>query len=101
MEEFCYDEATIYNSGLAQHYETGEPLPRELFAKLKEQKTYQAAMGMVRQLYFGALDMALHHTYTPGGETTPFDYQKELAEREVGRRFRSTVLSLGGGTHPS
>jgi len=158
MEEFCYDEATIYGSGLATHYETGEPLPRELFAKLKEQKTYQAAMGMVRQLYFGALDMALHDTYSPKGGATPFDFQKQLAERftvipplpedrflcgfghifaggysagyysykwaevlsadafaafeevgleneaavkEVGRRFRSTVLSLGGGTHPS
>ena len=33
--------------------------------KLCEQKTYQAGLGMLRQLYFGALDMALHHTYDP------------------------------------
>ena len=158
MENFCYDEGTIYGSGLAKHYATGEPLPKELFAKLCEQKTYQAGMGMVRQLYFGALDMALHHHYDPKGDTTPFELQQELAKRfsvlpplpddrflcgfghifaggyaagyysykwaevlsadafaafeevglddeeavrEVGRRFRDTVLSLGGGTHPS
>ena len=28
MENFCYDEGTIYGSGLAKHYATGEPLQR-------------------------------------------------------------------------
>ena len=61
----CYDEATVYGAGLAKHYKTGEPLPRELFSKLCEQKTFQAGMVMSRQLYFGALDMELHHRYDP------------------------------------
>mmetsp|Transcript_83011 Transcript_83011/g.165735 ORF Transcript_83011/g.165735 Transcript_83011/m.165735 type:complete len:734 (-) Transcript_83011:366-2567(-) len=159
MENWCYDEKTVYDAGLATHYKTGEPLPKELFDKLCEQKTYQAAMGMVRQLYFGALDMALHHTYDPSDESvSPFDVQKSIADRfsvipplaedrflcafshifaggysagyysykwaevlsadafaafeevgldneegvrEVGRRFRHTVLALGGGTAPA
>jgi len=156
MENFCYDEATLY--GMAKHYDTNEPLPKELYHKLCEQKTYQAGMTMVRQLFFGALDISLHHTYDPQGDKTPFELQHELAQRftvipplpedrflcgfghifaggyaagyysykwaevlsadafaafeevgldndaavrEVGRRFRDTVLSLGGGTHPS
>ena len=156
MENFCYDEATLY--GMAQHYETGEPLPKELYHKLCEQKTYQAGMGMIRQLFFGSLDLALHSTYDPKGDVTPFQLQHQMAEkftvipplpedrflcgfghifaggyaagyysykwaevlsadafaafeeaglddeqavREVGRRFRDTVLSLGGGQHPS
>jgi len=156
MENFCYDEATLY--GMAKHYETGEPLPKELYHKLCEQKTFQAGMTMVRQLYFGALDMALHGKYDPTGTQSPFELQHELSQRftvipplaedrflcgfghifaggyaagyysykwaevlsadafaafeevglendeavrEVGRRFRNTVLSLGGGTHPS
>ena len=45
MENWCYDAATVYGAGMAVHYETGEPLPRELFDKLCEQKTYQAGMG--------------------------------------------------------
>lgn len=159
MENWCYDPATIYDAGLAKHYDTGEPLPRELFDKLCQQKTYQAGMVMSRQLYFGALDMALHHTYDPSDpKTSIFDTQREISEaftvlppiaedrflcsfghifaggyaagyysykwaevlsadafgafedagldneeavREVGRRFRETVLSMGGGTHPS
>ena len=59
VQNWCYDEKTVYDAGLAVHYETGEPLPRELFAKLKEQQQYQAGMVMLRQLYFGKLDMEL------------------------------------------
>ena len=158
MENFCYDEGTIYGSGLAKHYATGEPLPKELFEKLCEQKTYQAGMTMIRQLFFGNLDLELHHRYDPSSSTTPFEVQQQMAKRftvipplptdrflcgfghifaggyaagyysykwaevlsadafaafeeagldneeavmEVGQRFRATVLSLGGGTHPS
>merc|ERR1711966_139991 len=40
MENWLYDEPTLY--GFAKHYETGEPLPKEMFEKLKMQKTYGA-----------------------------------------------------------
>ena len=161
MENWCYDEPTIY--GFAKHYETGEPLPKEMFEKLKQQKTFNAAMMTCRQLYFGQLDMELHSNFDPeaaedGGETI-FDVQRRIAAkyspynmplpedrflcsfshifaggyaagyysykwaevmsadafgafedvgldnedkvREVGMKFRESVLSLGGGVPPS
>jgi len=148
--------------GFAKHYETGEPLPVEMFEKLKEQKTFGAGMMACRQLLFGLLDMELHSNFDPvaaenGGESI-FDVHKRMAEKctpyslplaedrflctfshifaggysagyysykwaevmsadafgafedvgleneekvqEVGRRFRDTVLSLGGGVDP-
>lgn len=82
MENWCYDEGTVYGAGMAVHFETGEPLPRELFEKLCAQKTYQAGMAMLRQLYFGAMDIELHHRYDPATESrTPFDVQREIADR--------------------
>ena len=33
MENWAYDHRTLYS--FAKHYETGEPLPEELFKKLK------------------------------------------------------------------
>jgi len=50
MENWCYDKPTVY--GFAKHYETGEPLPEEMFEKLKEQKTFGAGMMSCRQLLF-------------------------------------------------
>ena len=156
MENWCYDEPTLY--GFAKHYETGEPLPKELFEKIKAAKNFNAGMAMLRQLYFGMLDMTLHSTYDPCGEESPFDIQQKIAKdytlisplpedrflcsfahifaggyaagyysymwaevmsadafaafeevglnnedavRATGKRFRETVLAMGGGKHPS
>lgn len=157
MENWCYDKPTLYS--FARHYETGEPLPEELFEKLKAAKNFQAGMQMLRQLFFGAMDMQLHSKdYDPYGKETIFDVQQRLAKlytvmpplpedrflcsfghifaggysagyysykwaevmsadafaafeeagldneeavRKTGRRFRETVLAMGGGKHPS
>jgi oligopeptidase A len=157
MENWCYDERTVM--GFAKHHETGEQLPKELFTKIKEAKKFQASMIMLRQLYIGQLDMALHDKFDPdAAEASPFALQKEIAEkftvlkplpedrflcgfghifaggyaagyysykwaeilsadsfaafeeaglendgdvRRIGRKFRDTVLSMGGGKHPS
>jgi len=158
----CYDKPTVY--GFAKHWQTGEPMPEEMFEKLKMQKTYNAGMMACRQLLFGQLDMELHSNYDPekgekGEGESIFDVHRRMAEkytpysmplpedrflctfqhifaggyaagyysykwaevmsadafsafedvgldneeevRKVGRRFRDTVLSLGGGTSPS
>jgi len=161
MENWCYDRPTVY--GFAKHWQTGEPLPEEMFEKLKEQKIYGAGMMACRQLLFGQLDMELHSNYDPvagekGEGPSIFDVHRKMAEKytpystpldgdrflctfshifaggysagyysykwaevmsadafgafedvgldneeevaKVGRKFRETVLSLGGGVPP-
>ena len=61
MENWCYDKPTVY--GFAKHYETGEPLPEDMFQKLSQQRTYGAGMMACRQLLFGMMDMELHSNY--------------------------------------
>jgi len=157
MENWCYDRPTLFS--FAKHFETGEPLPDELFTKLQKAKNFQAGLQMIRQLYFGATDMHLHSKeYDSRGEKTVFQAQQEIAKkytvipplaedrflcsfghifaggysagyysykwaevmsadafaafeeaglgnedavRETGRRFRDTVLAMGGGKAPS
>lgn len=162
MENWCYDKPTIY--GFAKHYETGEPLPEDMFKKLCEQKTFNAGMMACRQVCFGQLDMELHSNFDPdaaakGEGESIFDVHRRIAAKytpysmpieedrflctfshifaggyaagyysykwaevmsadafgafedagldneeevkKVGRRFRDTVLSLGGGVPPS
>lgn len=44
----------------AQHYETKEPIPNELFEKIKKAEKYQAGYFALRQIQFGVLDLAWH-----------------------------------------
>jgi len=155
MENWCYHRETLLK--LARHYETGEPLPEDLFQKILATRNFMTGNAILRQVNFGWLDLELHHRYQPGGEETIWDVRDRLAENtavlkplpedaflcafghifaggyaagyysyfwaevlsadafaafeevgldsdsaisETGRRFRDTVLSLGGSQHP-
>ncbi len=70
MENWCYDRATLF--GMARHYQTGEPLPEEIYQRLLAARHFMSGSGTLRQIYFSTLDLELHHTYQPGGtETIP------------------------------
>jgi oligopeptidase A len=86
MENWCYDRPTVY--GFAKHWQTGEPLPEEMFQKLCEQKIFGAGMMACRQLYFGQMDLALHDGYdaqkgASGEGPSIFDVQRETAAKYV------------------
>ncbi len=58
LENWCWQpEALAFISG---HYETGEPLPREMLDKMLAAKNYNSAMAMLRQLEFALFDFKLH-----------------------------------------
>ena len=155
MENWCYHRETLL--GMTAHYETGEPLPEELFEKIVAARTFRSGSQMLRQLQFGLTDLRLHTDYDPAGDESPSEVMRQVNEitsvmpmlpenkslcsfqhifaggyaagyysykwaevlaadafgafeeaglnddaavRQVGRRFRDTVLSLGGGRHP-
>ncbi|UTW03357.1 oligopeptidase A [Amphritea atlantica] len=64
LENWCYEaEALALISG---HYETGEPLPKELLEKMLAAKNFQSGMMMVRQLELSLFDFQLHREYKAG-----------------------------------
>ena len=63
MENWCWQhEALQLISG---HYETGEPIPDELYARMIDAKNFQSAMQMARQLEFSLFDFRIHREYDP------------------------------------
>ncbi|RSD32186.1 oligopeptidase A [Vibrio pectenicida] len=63
LENWCWEqEALAFISG---HYETGEPLPKEMLDKILAAKNFQSAMFILRQLEFGLFDFTLHTQFDP------------------------------------
>lgn len=63
LENWCWEpEALAFISG---HYQTGEPLPKDMLDKMLDAKNYQAALFILRQLEFGLFDFRLHYEYSP------------------------------------
>lgn len=155
MENWCYHQPTL--KSFALHYKTGKPIPDDLFQKIIDNKNYHVGLSMMRQIYFGMMDLYLYshsieneqdiieiqkqfsykylvkdiveedrflcafsHIFAGGYSAGYYSYkwaeimscdafcafeeaglENEQYIKLLGMRFRNTVLSLGGGTHPA
>ncbi len=97
MENWCYHRPTLL--GLSAHYETGEPLPEDLFEKICAARTFQAGLAMLRQLLFGMTDMALHHGYQPSSGESVFELQRRIGEQTSVMPLLPEDRSLCAFTH--
>ncbi|MEX2529258.1 MAG: M3 family metallopeptidase [Gemmatimonadota bacterium] len=65
----------------ARHWDTGEPLPPELFDRMVRSRRFMGGWGQMRQLGFGVLDLALHTEFDPGAGEDPLEWVTELLLR--------------------
>ena len=58
MENFCWEWDVL--SQLSAHVDTGAPLPRALFDRMRAARNFQSGIGTLRQVELALLDMRLH-----------------------------------------
>jgi oligopeptidase A len=63
MEYYCWEKESL--SLIAEHYQTGAPLPDDLYQKMIAAKHFQTGLQMIRQLEFSLFDFRIHLDYDP------------------------------------
>jgi oligopeptidase A len=63
MENWCWEKEAL--DLITGHYQTGAPLPQDLFDKMLAARNFQSGMIMLRQLEFALFDFRLHAEYDP------------------------------------
>ncbi|MET0328221.1 MAG: M3 family metallopeptidase, partial [Luteimonas sp.] len=64
MENFCWEWDRV--QAMTAHVDTGEPLPRDLFDRMRAARNFQSGLQTLRQIEFSLFDMLLHSDFDSG-----------------------------------
>jgi oligopeptidase A len=80
MENFCWEWDVL--APMTAHVDTGAPMPRALFERMRAARNFQSGMDLVRNLEFALFDMLVHSSFDPRGGGSPKDVV-DAVRREV------------------
>lgn len=63
LENWCWEREAL--DLFARHWDTDEPLPEDLYRRLRAARTFHSALQTVRQLELALFDFRLHLEYDP------------------------------------
>src|SRR5258706_12194280 len=66
---------------MTRDFESGAPVPRELYDKMVAAKNFQSGLAMLRQLEFAVFDMRLHYDFDPAAGASAPALLEEVRDR--------------------
>lgn len=78
MENWCWERQAL--DLFARHWQSGQPIPEELFQKMVHARNYRAATAQMRQLGFGFVDLKLHRDYDPDSGEDPVGWSRRILQ---------------------
>jgi len=97
MENWCWEREAL--DLLARHYQTDQPIPEDLFQKMKRARTFRSANAQMRQLGFGVVDLSLHMKYSPETDGDVIAYGRKLLQGFSPAPLPADHAMLAGFTH--
>lgn len=97
MENWCWERPAL--DLFARHWQTGEPIPEDLFQKMKRARTFRAANGQMRQLGFGFVDLLLHMRYSPEKDGEVIAYTRRILQEFTPAPLPPQHAMIAGFTH--
>jgi oligopeptidase A len=97
MENWCMERDAL--NLFARHYKTGEPIPEDLFQKMKRARTFRGANMQMRQLGFGTVDLKLHREYDPARDGDVMSYARNILAAFTPASLPSDYGMIASFTH--
>ncbi len=97
MENWCWEQESL--ELFARHYQTDQPIPAELFAKLTKAKNHFSANMFMRQLSLGTVDLALHAVPSLPDAVSLTDYARSVMQPFHPNPLPQTFNRIASFTH--
>jgi oligopeptidase A len=97
MENWCWERQAL--DLFARHYQTGEPIPEDLFQKMRRAKNFRSANAQMRQLSFGVSDLALHTAYSPEKDGGVVEYSRRILQEYSAAQLPPDYAMMASFTH--
>jgi oligopeptidase A len=97
MENWCWEREAL--DLFARHYQTGGPIPEDLFQKMNRARNFRSANAQMRQLAFGFIDLSLHIDYSPSRDGDVMAYARRILQEFSPAPLPPDHAMIAGFTH--